>query len=150
MINKLEHIKDVLQTPNGENLIDLVDDAINHFRVNFEKKPEADSETAQSPGPYGTLHLEYGNFGQAIMALKNGLKVSRKGWNGKGMYLWLLPAATIQKDWVKDPLLLSVFGEKDTLDCLGSIRMLTATGEVLTGWLASQTDMLANDWGIVE
>lgn len=90
------------------------------------------------------------NFGQAIEALKEGKKVARNGWNGKGMYLWLLPSTSVKKEWVKDPMLLSVFGDRDELPCLGSIRMLTSTGEVLTGWLASQTDMLAEDWCIVE
>ena len=66
------------------------------------------------------------------------------------MYLWLLPAQNVKKEWVKDPILLDVFGDNDTLNCLGSIRMKTATGEVLTGWLASQTDMLSEDWGIIE
>lgn len=89
-------------------------------------------------------------FGDAIEAMKAGKKVARKGWNGKGMYLWLLPATEVKKEWVKDPMLLSVFGERDVLPCLGSIRMLTATGEVLTGWLASQSDMLAEDWQIIE
>jgi hypothetical protein len=86
------------------------------------------------------------NFGQAIEALKEGKKVAREGWNGKGMYLWLLPAAKVQRSWVKDPQFLEVFGEREELECLGSIRMLTADKKVLTGWLASQTDMLAEDW----
>lgn len=90
------------------------------------------------------------NFGTAIEALKNGNKVARNGWNGKGMYLWLLPATLVKKEWVKDPLLLSVFGDRDELPCLGSIRMLTANGDVLTGWLASQSDMLAEDWTILD
>jgi len=94
--------------------------------------------------------MENLTFSDALIALKDGKKVARNGWNGKGMYLWLLPKATIQKSWVKDPLLLSVFGESETLDCLGSIRMKTATGEILTGWLASQTDMLAEDWTILK
>jgi len=90
------------------------------------------------------------NFGQAIEAMKAGKKVMRLGWNGKGMYLWLLPATEVKREWVKDPLLLEAFGEKDTLNCLGSIRMKTATGEVLTGWLASQTDMLSEDWCVLD
>lgn len=93
--------------------------------------------------------METFDFGTAIKHLKDGKKVQRAGWNGKGMYLWLLPGTEVKKEWVKDPLLLSVFGERDTLNCLGTIRMLTATGEVLTGWLASQTDMLAEDWSLV-
>lgn len=89
-------------------------------------------------------------FGEAIEALKQGKKVQRKGWNGKGMYLWLLPATEVKREWVKDPMLLEAFGENDILSCLGSIRMLTATGEVLTGWLASQSDMLSEDWVILD
>ena len=90
------------------------------------------------------------NFGEAIEALKLGKKVCRKGWNGKGMYLWLLPATDVKKEWCHDLRLVEAMGDRDTLPCLGSIRMFTATKEVLTGWLASQTDMLSEDWCIVE
>lgn len=89
-------------------------------------------------------------FGQAIEAMKQGQKVARRGWNGKGMYLWLLPATEVKKEWCHDPRLIEAMGERETLPCLGSIRMFTATKEVLTGWLASQTDMLADDWVIVK
>lgn len=90
------------------------------------------------------------NFGVAIEALKAGKKVAREGWNGKDMYLWLLPAAVISRSWIKDPMLLAVFGEREELAMLGSIRMKTATGEILTGWVASQSDMLAEDWCIID
>lgn len=90
------------------------------------------------------------NFGQAIEALKAGYKVAREGWNGKNMYLWLLPEAEIKREGCRDEKLLECFGDANTLKCLGSIRMKTATGEVLTGWLASQTDLLAEDWIEVE
>ena len=94
------------------------------------------------------------DFGGAIRALKAGKKVARAGWNGKGMYLWLLPQAEVKKEWCRDERLLECFGEKDSLLCLGSIRMYThdSTGRtaVLTGWLASQSDMLCEDWYIVE
>ena len=89
-------------------------------------------------------------FGQAIEAMKSGKKVARKGWNGKGMYLWLLPATEVKKEWCLDPRLLEAIGDRETLPCLGAIRMFTATKEVLTGWLASQTDMLAEDWLVIE
>lgn len=90
------------------------------------------------------------NFEEALRKLKEGKKVARRGWNGKGMYLWLLPPATIKKEWCRDEKLLECFGESDELYCLGSIRMYThdSTGRtaVLTGWLASQSDMLSEDW----
>jgi hypothetical protein len=91
------------------------------------------------------------NFGQAIEALKKGLKVSRQGWNGKDMYLWLLPAAKVKAEWCREPhLKLKAEQNGGEVEALGSIRMWTADKKVLTGWLASQTDILAEDWGIVE
>ncbi len=45
------------------------------------------------------------NFGQAIEALKKGHKVARKGWNGRGMFLWLKPATKVKAEWCKDPRL---------------------------------------------
>lgn len=90
------------------------------------------------------------NFGEAIEALKSGAKVARLEWNGKGMYLWLLSASTIKAEWCKDEHLKKLAeANGGELECLGSIRMLTADKKVLTGWLASQTDMLAEDWVIV-
>ncbi len=71
------------------------------------------------------------NFGQAIELLKQGKKLARKGWNGKAMWLELqLPDAH----------------SKMTLPY---IYMKTADDK-LVPWLASQTDMLAEDWQIVE
>lgn len=91
------------------------------------------------------------DFGKAIEALKEGKKVARKGWNGKGMYLWLLPAAKVKAEWCKEPHLKALAEENGgEVEALGSIRMLTADKKVLTGWLASQTDMLSEDWEIVE
>ena len=93
-------------------------------------------------------------FGQAIAAMKRGEFVSRKGWNGKGMYLWLLPEAKVPAEWCKEPHLKQLAennpdGAK-TMHCLPSIRMKTADGKVLTGWLASQTDMMSEDWCIIK
>lgn len=75
------------------------------------------------------------NFGQAIEGLKEGKKVARKGWNGKGMYLTLIPAGNAM--WQGYPM----------QDCIG---MKTADHKMQPGWLASQTDMLAEDWEVVE
>lgn len=87
------------------------------------------------------------NFGEAIELLKLGKKVARKGWNGKGMYLFLLPAATVPLEWCKTEPLISIAKQNGgKVECLGSIRMVTADKKVLTGWLASQTDMLSEDW----
>ena len=90
------------------------------------------------------------NFGQAIEALKDGKKVSRTGWNGKNMYLWLKPATTIKSDWCKDPMLKEIVDSNGgEAEALGTICMKTADNKILTGWLASQTDMLSEDWIIL-
>ena len=89
-------------------------------------------------------------FGEAIEALKQGKKVARKGWNGKGMYLWLKPAAIVKAEWCKDPILKDIAeANGGEVEALGTICMKTADGKILTGWLASQTDMLLEDWVIV-
>lgn len=86
-------------------------------------------------------------FGLAIEALKRGHIVTRRGWNGKGMFLWLKPAATIKSEWCKDPLLKEIVDANGgEIQALGTICMKTADGKVLTGWLASQTDLLSEDW----
>ena len=88
-------------------------------------------------------------FGQAVEALKHGKKVTRKGWNGKGMFLWLKPTAVIKAEWCKDPELKSLVEENGgEMEALGTICMKTADNKILTGWLASQTDMLSEDWEI--
>ena len=92
-----------------------------------------------------------GTFGQAIESLKRGFKVSRKGWNGKGMFLWLKPYAVIKSEWCKDPLLKELADANGgEIDALGTICMKTADNKILSGWLASQSDMLANDWVLVK
>ena len=88
------------------------------------------------------------DFGTAIALMKLGYKVSRTGWNGKGMYIWSVPKATVQKSWVRDQGLLEAMGENESLDCYGFLRMKTADGKVVSGWLASQTDILAEDWQV--
>ena len=94
------------------------------------------------------------NFGDAIAALKSGNKVAREGWNGKGMYLWLMPAAMVKAEWCKEPHLKALAeANGGEIEALGTIRMFTVNAHgrqaVLTGWLASQTDMLSEDWHLV-
>lgn len=93
-------------------------------------------------------------FGDAIIALKEGKKVARKGWNGKGMFLWLKPQTVIKSDWCKDALLKELCDANGgEILALGTICMYThdSTGRkaILTGWLASQSDMLYDDWEII-
>lgn len=82
------------------------------------------------------------NFGQALSYLKSGSLVARSGWNGKGMFLFLVGGSTFK---VSRPPLLGIYPEGTEIAYLSHIDMKTATGEVVP-WLASQTDILAEDW----
>ena len=87
------------------------------------------------------------NFGEAIEALKKGKKVSRPGWNGRGMWLILVPGSLVE---IKQGTTYSHAGLSGEVLINGHIDMRTATGGMQPGWLASQTDMLAEDWVVVE
>lgn len=101
--------------------------------------------------PKAEFDIDGMTFGIAIEAMKHGQKVARKGWNGKGMYVWVMPGSTVKNcPNISDPHLAEIDKAEGEIRFLGSIRMRTATGDVLTGWLASQTDMLAEDWVVVE
>ncbi len=90
-------------------------------------------------------------FGEAIEALKLGKRITRAGWNGKGMWLFLLPAGRIPLSVCHDPALRQVVAESGgEIDCLPTIRIKTADNKILTGWLASQSDIFAEDWMILE
>lgn len=86
------------------------------------------------------------NFGQAIEALKEGKRVAREGWNGKGMFLFLVPGSTFK---VNRPPLLGIYEEGTEINYHSHIDMKTADDKVVP-WLASQTDMLSEDWIILE
>lgn len=81
-------------------------------------------------------------FGLALEALKKDKKVQRIGWNGKGMWLTLVSASNYT---IKDYLEIELEG----VHRLPWIGMKTAD-EGFVPWLASQTDVLAEDWVIVE
>jgi|GEM_PF-481210 len=91
------------------------------------------------------------SFGLALDAMAKGHKVARAGWNGKGMWIAKgegtksLPA---EKFWNKHSRNHAELNG-GAAEVLPYAIMKTATGEILMGWLASQSDMFADDWGIV-
>jgi hypothetical protein len=85
------------------------------------------------------------SFGQAIEALKEGMAVSRAGWNGKGMFLYYVDAGRYP---AKSSVARAHWGNAGVVPYLPYIAMKTADGSVVP-WLASQTDVLADDWSIV-
>lgn len=84
------------------------------------------------------------SFGHAIRVMLDGKKVARAGWNGKEMFLYHVPANEYPSETV---VAKTTFGK--TVPYGAYIAMKTTQGNVVP-WLASQTDMLANDWQLVE
>ena len=85
------------------------------------------------------------DFGAAIKVLKEGKKVSRKGWNGKNMFLYYVPD---NKYTAMTNAAKSIADKQNKVDYEAYIAMKTAQGNVVP-WLASQTDVLSEDWIIV-
>jgi len=85
-------------------------------------------------------------FGFALEAMKVGHKMARVGWNGKGMFLFLVKGSKFQ---VNRPPLLGIYPEGTTINYLSHIDMRTADGHVVP-WVASQSDLLGTDWVLVE
>jgi hypothetical protein len=89
-------------------------------------------------------------IGWAVKEMQNGAKVRRAGWNGKGMWLAYSPgsaALPAEKFWAPPN---REYAEQNggSAAVLPCITMKTATGEILMGWLASQSDLLAMDWEV--
>lgn len=81
------------------------------------------------------------NFGQALDEMKKGLCVARSGWNGKNMHIYL-------EDGYSHKIGAGVFkGTGRTYEPV--VTLFTAQGTHQPGWVCSQPDMLADDWGVV-
>lgn len=89
------------------------------------------------------------DFGMAIIALKRGEAVARTGWNGRGMFLVLQEGSTVEGKSMRNAPAKNYFGEHPVM-IRPHIDMVDAQGCYVPGWLASQTDMLAEDWEIVK
>lgn len=86
------------------------------------------------------------DIGKAIGKMKKGLKVSREGWNGKGMFLYYVAENSYPVDRNKNSAVQGVF-EGDMVPYSAYIAMKTAQG-VVSPWFASQFDLLAEDWEV--
>jgi hypothetical protein len=100
------------------------------------------------------------SFGKAIDAAKDGKLIARSGWNGKGMFVFMRPSDHLEPSFIiekvkslpqafKNTLIGVTFREGETIKFGSYLCMKAADNSIVNGWLASQTDMLANDWEIV-
>lgn len=88
------------------------------------------------------------NFGDALAALKQGDRVARHGWNGKGMFVYLIPADHYPAQRNRYGTMLGMF-PADLVPYRAYLAMKTVDNDVVP-WVASQTDLLADDWTVVE
>lgn len=85
-------------------------------------------------------------FGLAVEAMKKGLRVARTGWNGAGMFAYLVPAASYP---AQTGVAKEHFGDNAMVPYREYMALKTAQGDVAT-WAPSCSDALADDWVIVE
>lgn len=86
------------------------------------------------------------SFSSVITGLKAGFRFQRRGWNGKGMFIFLVPGSEFV---VNRPPLLGIYPAGTHIKYQPHIDMKTADGTVVP-WLASQSDLLAEDWHQVD
>ena len=86
------------------------------------------------------------NFGDAIQALKAGKKVARTGWNGKGMFVYLVPG---EKFPARTDAAKSFFG-KDGLVPYNDYLAIKNVNDTVSTWVPSVNDCLVEDWQIAE
>lgn len=100
------------------------------------------------------------NFGKAIEEIKKGKLAYRAGWNGKGMFIFMRPEDTLSADFVVNKVkslpeglkkwVASNCQETDQIRFTPYLCMKAAEGTIVNGWLASQTDMLSEDWEVLQ
>ena len=131
-----------------ERALKAAESVAEHNGLSEEVKSLLHTQYVTAAAEEAVLHEgEEGTFGQAIESLKFGKKVARKGWNGKGMFLWLKPGTMVKSEWCHDPELKAIADKNGgEIEALGTICMKTADDKILSGWLASQSDILAHDW----
>ena len=85
---------------------------------------------------------EMHGIGWAVKQMHNGCWVARAGWNGRGMFLFLVPGSRFE---VNRAPLLGIYPAGTVIDYHAHVDMKTASGDIVP-WLCSQTDLLATDW----
>ncbi len=86
------------------------------------------------------------NFSEALAQLKNGKRLGRIGWNGVGMFVYMVPGSIFTVN--REPL-VSILGEGSQVRFRPHLDMKMADGSVMV-WTPSQADIFAEDWVLVE
>lgn len=92
------------------------------------------------------------DFGGALEYLRQGLRLSRSGWNSKGQYIYMTNGSNVTYRHLKEnkrKMIRNSFDEDDLVEIMPHIDMKNAQNQIIIGWAPTQTDMLSNDWYIV-
>ena len=93
-------------------------------------------------------------FSEAITRCMNGEKITRRDWNGKGMFVYYIPPHDVAvEEWrtrSKNTELTSSEKYGGKVRIAGHFDMYNAQGIRIIGWLASQTDMASDQWEVIE
>ena len=82
------------------------------------------------------------NFGQALELLKQGKKVARQGWNGKGQFIYYVPDGRYP---ARTDVAKEIMAEDGKVSYRAYLAIKTVQGDVVP-WVASQTDLIEEDW----
>ena len=107
-------------------------DSLSMAQIEMEQKLDEDTNTC--------------SFSRALVYAKAGHKIARDGWNGKDMFVFLVPGSNFE---VNRPPLLGIYEEGTPIEYRPHLDMRAADGTIVP-WLASQADILANDWHVVD
>lgn len=130
----------VIHTKDGEELDIRETDRVEYTMLNVASEDWILANEENCPELGGTASF---GFDEAIKYLKRGYKMSRKGWNGKRQYIELASSISYQ---APDGEIVNA-----EHDAIGNRAIaFVGTSGVQLGWLASQSDMLAEDWVFFE
>jgi len=133
---------DVLYGPTRHSIKDRPTPLPGWYLVFYDNGYHSFSPPEAFEEGYTLLSPDAIDFGQALKALEAGAMVTREGWNGKGMFLLLVPGSRFK---VNRKPLLGIFPEGTEVNYRPHIDMKTADGQIVP-WVASQSDLLATDW----
>jgi hypothetical protein len=91
------------------------------------------------------------NFGEALEKCKAGARISRSGWNGKNQFVYYQPGSIVSVEKIRNEPLLAWAREQSLseIELWGHFDFKPANNKIQCGWLASQSDMQADDWQVV-
>lgn len=133
-----------------DNSTEIIFNSEGHNKIEYIKKTYDDNMVHKNSDQiwitgyefFSSRILEYG-FNIALNIIKRGKRVARKGWNGKNMFIYYVPEGNYKP--TTKVAAKNCINENGLVPYGAYIAMKTVDGTVVP-WLASQTDMLAEDW----